>query len=289
VSVVGTPPFMDLGSDPLAANITINESLNGQLKAGDVIVVQILPRSTRLRSDVLMNTGSTNQLPIVTTNSTSGLLTGPVFFPGAPIVNCQPAVPAVSVCAFAFTITQQAFGPALGTITISNMDYIVAPDAALGPVQVNVFSVPAGNVGVGGGVLFNQVVTNAIVGTAPLPPALTHTSTSSAITKTTNPAAFSVGTKVIHLVSTSNNIATIRLKLDPSLAGQLVTFEWSKKSSSGTWSAFTQAAIRRVDGQGYAYFYVSAHSPVWLSFRGRFAGNAQWAASVSQTVQVRWL
>ncbi|HZV26614.1 MAG TPA: hypothetical protein VFG00_10015, partial [Acidothermaceae bacterium] len=289
VSVVGNPPFMAQGSDPLAANIQITETLNGQLKAGDTIVVQLLPRSTRLRSDVLMNTGSTNQLPIVTTNASSGLLVSPVSFTGAPLVNCQPAVPGVSVCAFTFTVTQQAFGPTLGQITISNMDYIVAPDAALGPVQVNVFSFPAGTVGTGGGVLFNQVVENAIIGTPPLPPALTKTSAASALGKTQNPADFSVRTKVVRLATHSNNIVTVRIQLDPQLVGQLVVIQVAHKSSSGVWSGFATLTSRLVGSDGFAYYYASAHSAQWNSYRGWFAGNAMWAASYSQTVQARWL
>src|SRR5205823_10265186 len=62
---------------------------------------------------------------------------------------------------FAFVVTQQSFGPQLGQITISNIHYIVAPDAVDGPVNVDVTGIgPAPGVGQ----VFDSVVSNAIIG-----------------------------------------------------------------------------------------------------------------------------
>ena len=80
-------PRCDPGSqDCLAGNILITETQNGQLRFGMVITINILPRATVQRMDTLMQTTSTNQTPIVSTNApASGLLATPVG------VTCVPS------------------------------------------------------------------------------------------------------------------------------------------------------------------------------------------------------
>jgi hypothetical protein len=274
-------PRCDPGStDCLAGNLVVTETQNGQLKPGMVITVNVLPRATTQRNDVLLQTTSTNQTPIATANTAaSGLLVTPVG------VTCTPsAVLGIVVCNFAVTVTQQSFGPPFGTITFSNIHYVVAADAVNGPVNVDVTGVPAPG---GQGQTFDSVVSNAIIGAAPVV-ITTKTSAASAIGKTNNSVLFTVGTKIITVNPSSNNIATIRIKVDPALIGKSVAIEFATKTGS-TWSSFTKLTTRVIGSDGYAYYYASTKNPQWLSFRGFFPGDATHGSSRSQTVQVHWI
>ena len=277
IAAVSQPTCLVGSSDCLGGNITITETQNGQLKPGDLITVRVLPRASTQRQDVILKTGNTNDLPIPTANTAaSGLLVTPVG------VNCPPsALLGTIVCQFTFSVTQQSFGPTLGQITISNIHYVVAADAIIGPVNIEVTNTPGP-----GGQTADTVISNVTIGT---PAATTKTSSASAIGKTNNPASFSVGTKVITLVSSSNNIATIRIKVDPALVGKTVSIEVASKNSSGVWSAFVHLTSRTIGSDGYAYYYATRHAAAWLSFRGRFLGTSLWLPSVSQTSQVRWV
>ena len=272
-------------ADCLLGNIVITETQNGQFKAGDTIRGWFVPSAQSNRNDVLIKASNTNDLPIITTNAASGLLVSPVT------VICPPNIPLLNICFFQFTINQQSFGT-LGQINISNIHASIASGAQLGPILMDwnntgiVLGVP---VGAPSGQPFEAVVSNGNIGAGPNPPALTSTRAASAIGKTQNPAAFSVATKVVHLVATSNNIVTIRIKVDPALIGKTVIIQRAVKNSAGVWSSFTNLTTRVVSADGYAYYYASAHSRQWVSYRGVFPGNAQYAASHSQTVQVRWI
>jgi hypothetical protein len=279
VTASSQPRCLPGATDCLAGNIVITETQNGQLKPGMVITVNILPRATTQRNDVLLQTTSTNQTPIATANTgASGLLVTPVG------VTCTPsAILGIVVCNFAVTVTQQSFGPTLGTITFSNIHYVVAADAVNGPVNVDV----TGITGVGGGQVFDSVVSNAIIGAAPVV-ITTKTSAASAVGKTNNSVLFTVGTKVITVNPSSNNIATIRIQVAPALIGKSVQIEVAHKTGS-TWSAFTKITSRVIGSDGYAYYYASTKSAQWLSFRGAFPGDATHGSSRSQTVQVHWV
>ena len=99
---------------------------------------------------------------------------------------------------------------------------------------------------------------------------------------------FTVGTKVVTLNPNSNNIVTIRIKFDPALVGKSVRIQVAHKNSAGVWSSFTNLTTRVIGSDGYAYYYASAHTAQWNSYRGMFPGNANFSPSTSQTVQVRW-
>jgi hypothetical protein len=144
-------PFIPAGTaDSLAGNLTISETLNGQFKAGQFICVTILPRTSNgaRTQDTFIKTSTTNDLPIITTNSASGLLTSSVGTPGCSPTLFQygyyggsygvgyPVVPNPGA-SFSFNVSQQSFGT-LGVITISNIHLITTADAPLGPVLVDV-------------------------------------------------------------------------------------------------------------------------------------------------------
>lgn len=269
-------PRCDRGStDCLAGNIVVTETSNGQFRAGEVITVNILPRATTQRMDVLLQTSSTNQTPIVTTNaSESGLLVTPVG------VTCTPsAIFGVVVCNFAITVTQQAFGPALGKMTFSNIHYVVAADAVFGNVNVNV-------TGMGGGAqTLDAVVTNAIIGAAPV-----ATSIDSAVGVGIDQGA-TFGTRTAlpnSAASGADRYATWRFHMDPSMAGEWVDVYWATKTN-GTWSAFTFVKRVKVNGSGDAYFHWKAANGSWIAAYGKFAGNASHAAAQSRSRQARYL
>jgi hypothetical protein len=286
VTASSQPRCLQGATDCLAGNIVITETQNGQLRAGTTITVDLLPRASTQRMDVLLQTTGTNQAPIVTTNAAaSGLLVTPVG------LNCTPsAIFGVVVCQISLQVTQQSFGPTLGTLTISNIHYVVAADAVNGPVNVDVKGVG----GALGAQVFDSVVSNAIIGAAPVV-TQTKTQAASAVTKTNLASAFTVGTKVVHVVPSSNNIVTIRIKVDPALVGKSVVIQRAIKTggdaqhNGGTFGAFTNISTRVIGADGYAYYYASTHTAQWLSFRGMFPGNAQFSASTSQTVQVHWI
>jgi len=281
-----TQPFCAPGAtDCLLGNVVITETQNGQLKAGQSVFGWILPRSSTLRNDVKIKASVTNDLPLITTNSASGLLVSPVT------VLCPTVIPLLNVCVFTFTITQQSFGPAMGQITVSNMHATVTPDAVLGPIQTE-WSNSLSSLGITTpppviGQVFDSIVSNGTVGSA-TPLITTTTRAASAVGKTQSANAFSVATKVVHLVSASNNVVTIRIKVDPALIGKSVAIWRATKNSAGVWSAFSKITTRAVGADGYAYYYASAHTAQWNSYRGQFPGDPTHGASISQTVQARW-
>jgi len=275
--------------DCLLGNIVITETQNGQFKANDIIRGYFLPDSKSLRNEVSIKAGNTNDLPIITTNTNSGLLVSAVT------VVCPPNIPLLNICFFAFQVTQQSFGPAFGQVTVSNIHATIAKDATPGPIQMDwgntgfILGVP---IGAPIGQPFEATVSNGNIGTGPIT-ATTKTSASTAVGKTNNSVLFTVGTKVVPLVASSNNIVTVRVKVDPALVGKSVVIERAVKNANGTWGAFTKITTRTIGADGYAYYYASAHSAQWVSYRGMFAGTTtgpiQYGTSRSQAVQVRWL
>ena len=144
VAALSQPAVTAGTTDTLAGNLTISETLNGQFKAGQVICVTILPRTSNgnRTQDTFIKTSTTNDLPVIATNAASGLLTSTVATPGCGpsfIANYYgyPVVPTPGA-SFSFSVNQQSFGGTLGVITISNIHLITTADAPSGPVLVDV-------------------------------------------------------------------------------------------------------------------------------------------------------
>jgi hypothetical protein len=269
VAAVSQPLCQPGSTDCLGGNITITEQFNGQLKAGSVITVRILPRATVQRQDVILRTGVTNDLPIVTTNAASGLLVTPIN------VICPPsALLGITLCQFTFVVSQQSFGPTLGQITISNIHYIVAADAVNGPVLVEVSAPGAGSGGPAGSQAFDAVVSNATIGPPPATPVRTslQNGTLAGVVKVSEGRTFTAATKIVPVGS----YCTWQADMDPAASGERVGVWIAKRSlTSPTWSAFTQFSTRAVNSQGLAVFhYDNADQPGWVSVRFSFAGNA---------------
>jgi hypothetical protein len=273
--------------DCLLGNVVITETQNGQFKAGDVVRGYFLPDSKSLRNDVLIKAGNTNDLPIITTNATSGLLVSPV------VVICPPNIPLVNICVFAFTITQQSFGPALGQVTISNIHATIAKDATPGPIQMDwgntaiVLGVP---VGTPIGQPFEGVVSNGTIGAAPVKTAISNAS-ASGVHVAGDGAVYTTSTKVV----ATGKYVTFRAHMDPSLAGERVEV-WMAIRHDGAWGAFVKVSTRAVNAAGDAFFSWKTSdntSPFtnqagWVSVRFRFAGNSAHAAAMSLARQARF-
>ncbi len=279
-------PFIPAGTaDSLAGNLTISETLNGQFKPGQLICVTILPRTSNgvRTQDTFIKTANTNDLPVITTNSASGLLTT-VVTPGcAPTFRVNegffgPFLPNPGA-SFGFMVSQQSFGT-LGVITISNIHLVTTADAPNGPVLVDVM----GNTG-GGAVAFESVVSNARIGVEPATPG-TPGGTANAITTTGTALG---ATKVGPFTITPTKLAkpgqyvTWKFSTGSALVGKAVQIWVATKNSAGKWSAFAPLTTRRVDTSGNAYFWWRTSSKAWISVR------AGYLTTLSVATQARWL
>ena len=284
VAAVSQPLCQPGSTDCLGGNITITEQFNGQLKAGQVFSVRILPRATVQRQDVILKTGVTNDLPIISTNSASGLLASPVS------VTCPPsALLGIVWCTFTFAITQQSFGPTLGQVTVSNVHYIVAADAVNGPVLVNVTAPGAGAGGPAGSQSVDAVVSNALIGPPPAIPARTSILNGSlaGVVKTSEGRTFTASTKVVD----AGDYVTWQADMDPAASGERVRVWIAKRaSSSTTWSAFTAFSTRAVNSQGLTVFhYDNGDVAGWVSVKFSFDGNASHGPATSLARQARYV
>jgi hypothetical protein len=148
-------PFVPAGTtDSLAGNLTISETLNGQFKTGQTICVVILPRTSNgsRTQDTFIKTSNTNDLPVITTNSASGLLTSSVGTAGCPSNVFTSSISGSEIVptpgnSFWFAVNQQSFGGTLGVITVGNIHLITTADAPLGPVLVDVMGSGSGTPG----------------------------------------------------------------------------------------------------------------------------------------------
>ena len=119
----GTPaPYIAPGTSGTGSNLTISETLNGQLVSGEQITCRIVPSGANpLQTQAMFATANQNQLPVVSTNTASGLLAH---------------LAGTTSTSFTIAVDQQAFAPNLGTITISNINYTVVNGATTGPVVI---------------------------------------------------------------------------------------------------------------------------------------------------------
>jgi hypothetical protein len=284
VAALSQPRCNQGSTDCLGGNITITEQFNGQFKNTQTITLRILPRSTVQRQDVILKTGVTNDLPIVTTNANSGLLVTPVS------VVCPPsALLGIVFCTASFTVTQQSFGPTLGQITVSNIHYIVAVDAVNGPVLVDVSAQGDGSGGPPGSQAFDQVVSNATIGPPPATPLRSSITngTLPGVVKVSEGRIFTASTKVVD----AGDYVTWQGDLDPAASGERLIVWIAKKAEGGTsYSAFTRFSTRAVNSHGLTVFhYDNADLPGWVSVKWSFDGNAIHGPATSLARQAHYL
>jgi hypothetical protein len=125
-------------------------------------------------------------------------------------------------------------------------------------------------------VAFETVVSNAQIGTAPAPAAITTSGTALSATKV---GPFTVATKVAKL----GQYVTWKFSGGSALVGKTVQIWVATKNSAGKWSAFTLLTARRVDASGNAYFWWKTSSKAWISVR------AGYLTTLSVATQARWL
>ena len=251
-------------SDAVIGSITVTETLAGQFKLGQDICVVIEPRSTNFFiQDTFLKVATTNDTPIISTNNASGLATGPVSvdcadeFVGANLTN-----------SFGFSITQQAFGPTLGQITISNVHVATTADAVLGNVLVSV----RGDTD-GGATAFQSIVIPAKIGSQIAGTAATRLGV-------TQVGAFTTSTKV----QTVRKYVTYRFDFGVAAAGK--TFEiWGATKTGNDWSAFTKVTARVANASGVVYYYIRQNSATWKSYRAFWSEAGRWTPAR----QARWI
>ncbi len=249
-------PFISAGSSHAAGgNLQIAETGLGQLKLGENICVQVLPR-TFLNQDTFLNGLNTADLPVVTASGT-GLVVGPVTANASQGCNADhnATIPSQYMQSFSFPVLQQSTA-GNGMLVISNINYTTLADAVTGAVQLSVW-------GFGGApttVIFHSTVTDATIGTAP---AIMFNLTGTALGNTlTGP--FTPGTKISH-----GGYITWRFDGGAALANQTIQIWAYKKSALFTnpWSAVYLLTTRVTNASGVAYANITSHSVIWLSIR----------------------
>jgi len=297
VAATGQPRILQGSTGSLAGNVVITETLNGQLKAGQLICLQIQARASNFAiQDTWFDSANQNTLPIVTTNSTSGLLVGPVVVGAGSGCPTAPGGDARGVAGF--TVTQQSFGPNLGQVTVSNIQYVVAADAPNGPVLLRVF-VPPGFPGV----QFSTTVTNAIIGPAivlgktgliaSVAPGVSrstcNTDTASCEFKSKAPTVNS-GTPGQHAY------VTIRWRVSGIVSGKVIVY-WQKKAIgvpfTQGWPGVYAKVTTVVVSNGWAYYFadakvLNANNPFHASFIGAVVPTATTDTSRAKAVQANW-
>lgn len=269
VAAVSQPTIPRGSVDSLGGNLTITETQAGQFKAGEFICVEVLPHlvttTNSILSDVFLKSANTNDRPVVTTNTSTGLLVSPVSF------GCGETDETSVYTSFGFSITQQGTGT-LGQITVSNIHYITTADAVNGAVLIRVENQSQN------GVDFEAVVSNAKVGTAAV--VKMTAATALGVTKL---GPFTTSTKV----QRAGKYVTWRFTGGAALAGKHVEI-WVATRGATAWSAFKKLTGRVADANGNAYFSWRNTAGKWISVRARYAGDASHSASVSPARQARW-
>ena len=236
-------PTIPAGAVTKAGEIQIAETANGQLKAGEEICFEIMPRAAlqhpgQVRHpDQALNTA---QLPVVT--ASGGLVVSPVRITNEGCCAEGRPRPPGQVISFAFHVLQQSTN-GTGKLVIATSTSSPWPMPSNGPVLVNVW-------GVGGSadepVHFQAQVSNAKIG---VKPAIAISSTS-ALGLMPNQGAWTTATKVPE----ANQYVTWRFIGGSALAGKLVQIQVAAKNSNGGWGPFGTLTSAKADASGTAYF-----------------------------------
>jgi len=257
VAAVSVPIVPKGSTNSLLGCLTITETQAGQFKALENITVTILPRSSlgvafQARQDIFVKQGVTADLPVITTNTASGLLTG-----SATVINANTA--------FTFQVTQQATGT-LGVITICNIHVISLADALNGAILVRVTSTTAGQA-------IDQTVSNGTIGN----PVAGKAASRLGVTQV---GAFTNATKV----AKTGKYITFRFDFGTAAAGGRVEI-WGATKTGNDWTAFTKVTARTANASGVVYYYIRQNSATWKSYRGYWAAGGTWTPAR----QGRWV
>ncbi len=271
VTALSQPAIAPGSVHALAGSIQIAETGLGQLKAGESICIEVLPRSTVSNiQDTFLNALSTADLPVATASGT-GLVIGPVqtSFLGCNFTSGD--TPAAYVQSVSFSVLQQSTAGD-GKLVINNINYTTTADAHLGTVLVSVY-------GMGGGptnVVFHSTVSNAFIGSA----VLTPITAANAVGLPPNQGPWSTATKL----PVRGQYVTWQFNGGSSQAGKLIQIWFTRKNSAGGWGPFTLLTSRLANASGVANFWWKSSTPAWVSVRAYSATTGTWSAAV----QARW-
>ncbi|MHB8672397.1 MAG: beta strand repeat-containing protein [Candidatus Limnocylindrales bacterium] len=269
VTALSQPAIAPGTTSALAGSISIAETGLGQLKATEVICVEILPRSAaQLIQDTFLEASDIASVPVVTATGT-GLVIGPVnvFTPCAPV----GVTPSKYSSSFSFTVLQQSTAGD-GKLVISNIHYTTTADAHLGTVLVRVSGL---DVHMGGTTQdFLSTVSNATIGSAAPISAL------SALGIPPNQGPWSTATKL----PARGQYVTWQFNGGSSRAGHLYQIWFAMKNSAGGWGPFTLLTSRLANASGVANFWWKTSTAAWVSVRAYDASTGTW----SWSPQARW-
>lgn len=265
VSAVSQPIIAPGALHASAGNIQVAETASGQLKATEVICVEIVPnQQTNILPDVFLSSLATSDVPVAT--ATGGTVVGPV---SVSTNTCGGLAGTAGNLwdSFSFTVLQQSTTGA-GKVVISNIHYTAVNDAAAGPVQVNVWGTNAG-----ANVDFQRVISNAVIGN----PVAGSSATRLGVTQV---GAFTTSTKVAKV----GKYVTYRLDFGVSAAGKRVEI-WGATKTGNDWSAFSKVTARIANASGVVYYYIRQNAATWKSYRGYFVDGGSWTPAR----QARWI
>ena len=267
VTALSDPAISAGSSHAPAGNLQIAETALGQLKLGENICVEVLPR-TFTNQDTFLNGLNTADLPVVTASGT-GLVIGPVS-PSNESCSGQEeiAIPAQYMASFSFPVLQQSTA-GNGMLVISNISYTTLADAVSGPVQLSVWGFGEAPTTV----IFHSTVTDATIGTQLAGTATTRLGA-------TQVGSFTTATKV----ATTSHYVTFRFDFGIAAAGQNITILGATKTGND-WSAFTHWTGRTANASGVVYYYFRSSSVTWISVRGYWSAGGVWTPAR----QARWV
>jgi hypothetical protein len=266
VSAASQPIIAPGATHARAGNIIIQETGNGQLKLGQAICVEIVPNAqTNILPDVFLSGLNTADLPVAA--GTNGIVVSTVTM-SPNTCNGLVGTPGALPESFGFTIQQQST-TGNGKVEISNIHYSAVNDAALGPVQVNVFGFAVG----GASIDFQRIISNASIGNPVAGTAATRLGV-------TQVGAFTTSTKV----TTRGRYVTYRFDFGVAAAGRAVQI-WGATKTGNDWSAFTVVTTRIANASGVVYYYIRQNAATWRSYRGFNVSGGAWTPAR----QARWL
>jgi hypothetical protein len=272
VTALSQPTIPTGATDVLAGNIQIAETANGQLKNGEDICVEVLPRtSNEAIQDTFLKALNTADVPVATVSG--GVLVGPVSVSG---LSCEDistgnlTATGTHTVSFSFEVQQQSVS-ALGKIVISNIHYITTADAPTGNVLVNVF-------GFGGSptfVEFQSTISNAKIGVAPK----LNIAANSALGL--NPT--SGYTMKTPKYQTVGKYVTWKFTGGPALAGQRVNVLVAKHIN-GAWGGPVYYKSAWADANGIVTFAWTSKTAAAINVRVQWPGTTAYAVSTSKAL-----
>jgi hypothetical protein len=271
-------PLILRGATSRTGGIQIAETAHGQLKLGQNICVQILPRTAlgfiQARQDTFIHALTTAQLPVVT--ATGGLVISPVTVGDR---NCEdnnfidgPA--ATQATSFSFRVLQQSTA-GNGRLVIDNINVITLADAPFGPVLFNVFGY-----GVSPTVVdFQATVSPARIGER-------ARLSISAVSALGRDPATGYNTRSPK-VQVANRWVTWKFAGGDALAGQRVNVLVARRIA-GAWGGPRYLRSAWADANGIVTVMLRQPAGTVLNVRIQWPGDANHAVSTSRALGAHW-